>query len=183
MTESTLKRIWTKRGIKHLTQKSRGSTPESGFDFTKTLTPYDEYSNDNYRDGSIQDFRDILSDLLEGHLSEHLDKDLFEVVVRPDSWYNNELIGNIQGDEIKIIASRIHDQAQFTIYLSFYGVFSVSWYKNRGRIDSIINTEYGQPARLVDLTFILIALGLEDELTHHWDSDETIEPPSKYVDM
>lgn len=170
---SNLHEIWTRRASKLVNYNRGGTPPKSGFDFDQPIAGISPYQSDNYRDLAIIDLREILDDIVHGIHPEQLSYERFSLRCGQDMWSNNILLGSTPKNPIKIISSYINDQAQFTIYLPQYGVFSISWYKNRGRIDSIINTEYGQPANLEDITMILIALELEEDTSYEWDATQS----------
>lgn len=164
----TLTDIWTKRA-KWLENKTwRGSDPKSGFDYSQPINAHLPYTNDNWNDLSIEDLRSVLTDLTFNDFPERLSIDHFDITYEDTVFKSTILTSKVipnqpygkDDPKIKIIASRIEEQPQCTIYTK-NGVFSVSWYKSRGRIDSFINTEYGHPATLENITDILVALKLE----------------------
>lgn len=160
---TTLKSIWERRKnlLKHKTWD--GTDPKSGFD----LESWNENSciakyKKNFMDLSIRDFRDVLTALQQGEFPETLSTSEFQVQVFTTHPFALFALTPKETSKrnITIIANGYAQQAQFTIYVD-EAVYSVSWYKNRGSIDSIINTEYGQPITLEELTDILVELGLE----------------------
>lgn len=175
----TLTDIWTKRA-KWLENKTwQGDDPKSGFDYSQPIKSYLPYTNDNWNDLSIQDLRRVLTDLTFGDFPEDLSTDHFNIIYENTVFNSTILTSKVipnqpygEGDpKIKIIASRIEEQPQCTIYTE-NGVFSVSWYKSRGRIDSFIDTEYGHPATLENITDILVALKLEKPYETNEDDDQ-----------
>ena len=170
----TLTDIWKKRKeqaiqLRKQAGDSYGSEPYTGFnleawDGVSPISPLTEYK-DNWSDLSIVDFRQILDDLLYGQLSENLDPDKYSIGSVP-SRHNNLYIlesqRNAADTPISIISYFGEDQPQFTIYHNGRA-YSVSWHKSRGRIDSIIDLEYGQHINLEKFTNILVSLGLETE--------------------
>lgn len=161
----TLKDIWTKRAALMKNKTWNGADPKAGFDFTDGIKPHVEYSSDNWNDLMIRDLRLVLNELLEGELADCLDADKAEVNMLPGpvTLYGLTVRDSDGDTAIMIVSSWINDQPQFTLYMPDYGTFSISWHKRRGRIDSIINTEYGHAAVLEEVTDILVALGLEDD--------------------
>lgn len=164
---TTLKEIWTKRNARMI-KTWEGADPKTGFDIKSFIEPESEtnpygltYSTSNWRDLTISDFRDLLYDIFDQDpSSKYFDKDHVKMS-RIETTAGFLVIYENTKTNITIVATG-GDQKTFTIYVN-YQVYSVSWYKARGRFDSIINTEYGQPINLVDFTYILVALELEDE--------------------
>lgn len=143
----TLNDIWLRR-IEKLKDKTwLGSNPKSGFDFSNGIKPELLYENENWYDLTIQDFRTFLTDIRDEHMLDNI------------SWNNDNIHGR---PSVSITPKMIRDQSYFIIDMFYYGVFSVSIYKNRGRIDCIIDLEYGTPISLVQLTEILYRCGLEE---------------------
>lgn len=169
----TLNDIWTKRALLMKNKTWNGDDPKAGFDFTDGIKPHLQFNSDNWNDLMITDLRHVLDSLLYGDVSDKLNTAKATVTMLDGPYYLHSLSVTNKDDEtdIMIIASRFNDQPQFTIYLPNNGVFSVSWYKNRGRIDSIIDTEYGHPANLEDVTDILVALCLEEPYEDSDDDD------------
>lgn len=164
---TTLKDIWAKRNAR-MVKTWEGADPSAGFNLKSFIEPESEtnpygitYNTSNWRDLTISDFRELLDDLFhENSSSKYFDKDHIKMS-RVDTTAAFLVIYENTKTNITIVASGA-DQKYFTIYLN-YQVYTVSWYKYRGRIDSIINNEYGQPINLVNFTDILVALELEDD--------------------
>lgn len=169
----TLSDIWKKRKntaiqLRKKAGDSYGSEPYTGFgleswDGKSDINPHTKFE-DNWSDLSIMDFRLVLDNLLDGALSDNLDPDKYSVTSVPSRHnYLNILESqrNATDNPISIISYYGDDQPQFTIYHNG-DAFSVSWYKSRGRIDSIINLEYGHSITLEEFTDILVSLGLEE---------------------
>ena len=165
----TLTDIWTKRMALLENKTWNGDDPKSGFDFTLPIEPHIPYRRSHsFADLSIRDLRSALTDILSGVIPEDLDQDRFQItdmgIHQPFVVFETK---NVEEEfPITIIAASVNMQPQFTIHLYDYTTLSVSWYKNRGRIDSIINTEYGQEATLEEVTDILVGLGLEEPYEH-----------------
>ena len=164
---TTLKDIWTKRNARMI-KTWNGADPSAGFNLKSFIEPESEtnpygltYNTSNWKDLTISDFRELLEDIFfENSTSKYFDKDHVKMS-RIETTAAFLAIYENTKTNITIVATG-GDQKYFTIYVNDQ-VHSVSWYKFRGRIDSIINTEYGQPINLVDFTYILVALELEDE--------------------
>lgn len=138
--------IWTRR-LKRLENKTwNGSEPKTGFDFSDGIKSDLLYENDNWNDLAIRDLRELLMD------------------IGMDNAYLKEIWTKTRDDDrtIEISSRVINNQSYFIIELSDYGMYAVSIYKNRGRINCMIDLEYGLPICLEDLTEILYRCGLED---------------------
>lgn len=177
---TSLKEIWTRRANtlfernRQLKEKQSGSSlSKSGFDFSRPLYGDSLYEYKNFMDLSIHDLRDVLTNLQYGELSEYLDKNAYEISEINRNWLQFQLTDKNVHSDIQIVATTILDQAYFVIHLPNYGAYSISWYKNRGGIDSIIDLEYGDYATLYDITQILVALGLEEDHSDEWEPTET----------
>lgn len=163
----TLQDIWQRRyadALKYYEEnKWNGDKPKYGFCIPTVddVDPHQLYG-DNWNDLMIKDFRHILTQLSEGQLSNVLSGFDFKVEVQCTDHISHYILLTKRPVEnhICITAHRVEDQSYFIIKTDF-GVFSVSWYKHRGRIDSILNLEYGSSITLEELTDILIYLGLE----------------------
>lgn len=179
--KQTLTDIWTKRQTWLENKTWNGDDPKCGFDFSKPIKPFLPYDQKNWNDLTLKDLRRVLDDLVYDDFPELLSPDHFTLGYGPTIFQNNILSSKVdpkqpyaeRDPKIMIISSRINDQPQFTIYTE-NAVFSISWYKSRGKIDSIIDTEYGNPATLEDITDILVALKLEEpyELDDENEDDE-----------
>lgn len=161
-----IKNMWIKRRNLNNHKTWNGDDPSPAF-------PYDQlesepnfnkliFSKNNWNDIAIADFRNVLTDLLyHNRINEKLDQSKFKIIEHTDLPFVF-----LKSKTITIVASIDYsiEQSQFTIHIKEMNPISVSWYKNRGRIDSIIDTEYGNPINLNQMTDILIELGLETEI-------------------
>lgn len=176
----TLTDIWKKRKEKAIQLRKKagdsyGSEPYTGFglenwDGQSTISTATTFG-DNWSDLSIMDFRLVLDDLLGEILADTLDADKYSISSVPSRHHSLSILEsqrNATDNPISIISYYGEDQPQFTIYHNG-DAFSVSWYKSRGRIDSIINLEYGHPITLEEFTDILVSLGLEEPYTKEDD--------------
>lgn len=163
----TLQEIWERRNTL-MVKDWNGDDPKSGFNIESLITPKSKvnpygltYRDSNWRDLSINDFRDLLDDLFYDYSSsKYFDKDHIKRSSVNTAGASLTIYENNKTD-ITIVATG-SDQKYFTIYLND-DVITVSWYKNRGRIDAIIDNEYGKPINIVKFTDILVALELENE--------------------
>lgn len=157
MNQNQLEKIWNKR-IKWLDAKTwNGSDPKCGFDFSNGIQPHITYEKENWNDLMIKDFRALLRNSTEGIIPKG-----FHAIYTTDGVQLTTL-KSIQEPAIRIDVTQLEEQTYCILYVAETGVFSVSWYKSRGGIDSIINLEYGSAVTLEELTDILIALRLEEE--------------------
>lgn len=145
-----LRHIWNKRQDWMNDKTWVGDDPRAGFVFPEDtqLNQYIKYSGDNWNDLMIHDLREFLNSLLDG----------FEYSDKP--WINER---HLDRGKVSIQADVIAEQTYVTIKMSDYGMYSASWYKRRGKIDSFLNLEYGESIDLQDVTELLYRLGLEDD--------------------
>lgn len=143
----TIKDIWKKRQKWMKNKTWRGDDPKAGFDFSDGIKPYLRYTKDNWNDLMIRDLRELLNDIV------------FDFEYTEDPWINTKYEDRGQ---VAITADVVNDQAYMVIKLSGYGMYAISWYKRRGRIDAIIELDYGDGITVTDMTELLYRLGLED---------------------
>lgn len=143
----TLETIWRNRSERMKNKTWNGDDPRAGFDFSKGIREDIRYSSDNWNDLMISDFRSLLNQILDG----------FDYT---DGFWESR---NDPYNKVYITCDVINEQVYFFIKVSSLGAYSVSWYKRRGKIDSIVDLEYGEPMCLADFTLLLWALGLEEE--------------------
>lgn len=149
----TFENIWKRRQTLAI-KKFEITNYKSGFDLSKEINPFLQYSSNNFKDPMITDLREFLEDFLfYDKVPESMDIKEFTNLKTSIKIASNK--------NITIVTSNNLAQPQFTIYLEF-STYSISWYKSRGKIDSILNLEYGTAINLQEITDILIALNLEN---------------------
>ena len=160
---TTYLELWKRRRELLKNKNWNGDDPRPMFDLSQleTIKHLGELTfTSNWKDLSLQDLREVFEDLVYGSYPERL--------INKDFDFRNEKLGHnyftiLSNKSITCIAKYAGEQKQITIHMEDE-VYSVSWYKNRGAIDSFINCEYGQPITLGEMTDILEALQLETNI-------------------
>lgn len=143
-----LEDIWTRRSNLIKTTDTTASTPEMGFDFSEGIYEHLRYSNDNHNDPMLQDFREFLHKLV------------FDFGYTDSFWKNKHYP---ERGTIAITADVVQGQAHVLIKVSGFGVYAISWYNRRSRLDAFVDLSTGQSITLEDLTHILYILGFEED--------------------
>lgn len=130
-------KIWKKRTA--LKKSWNGSDPKPAFNYEDILTDVTtaniQFQQTNWNDPALFDFRKMLDDI---------------------SFNETITIGNVTITYLNIDG----DEKRYIIQ-NEYDVYVLSQYKNRGKIQSFIATEYGEQIDIFAFTQLLIDLKLE----------------------
>lgn len=152
----TLEDIWQRR-IRNLQEKTwNGDDPRCGFDFSNGILSHLRYDQKNWNDLTIRDFRQLLAGI-----PDEITPEGFTFLTNGTGVQLDTLIRTEGPNPVRIDVTQIEDQTYCILHAVGIGVYSVSWYKSRGTIDSIVNLEYGAPITLEHLTDLLVAMNLE----------------------
>lgn len=163
--------IWDRR-LKLLENKTwNGDDPRTGWDLqhdknTNLHEFYNRKYSSNWSDLTIRDFRNILICLESGVFPNELDETRFTIDnINTSSASDKYPIWKLTDKQCKIdILSISSIQKYFMINnIENNCIFSVSWYKDRGSIDCIINCEHGKSITIEEMTDLLVSLGLEED--------------------
>lgn len=161
---ATLKSIWTRRR-KNLDNKTwNGDDPVPCFalrDLEALKNPGDlQFDEANWNDLSILDFRELVDELIRDEKSEILRKNNFEFYEggRHGRYF---FTADNPVNNFTIVATSLYDQHHVTFY-DETEAYMLTWYKNRGRLESFVNIENARPITLAEFTNILESLGLEE---------------------
>jgi len=128
-----------------------------GWDITRRPEFDTPYNLDNWGDPTIQDLRELIrgwSVCIEPN----------DPIVEIDAEGFNGIshfVKTTGANPFYSTLTTMHDQHYLTFYLQDIGVYHLSWYKRRGRIETFIDAETGQPVTLENISDILVALELE----------------------
>lgn len=126
-------RIWIRRS--QLSKDWKDEHTEHAFNYDVSNTKNSYFSQLNWNDPAISDFRKMLYNL---NINE------------------TKQIGNVK---IQLLSTGINESRY--IIQNNYDVYVLSQYKSSRNIQSFISTEYGKPIHIYEFTQLLIDLGLE----------------------
>lgn len=147
MLYEPFKEIWSRR-----LAKSNESQDKLCFDLNRLIDDHEHprfinFNKNNHNDSTFDDFYSIILDV---EAYQNVWVDVTESLRIQCVWFN---------DEYRFF---IYDKTQEKLFV-------LSRYKHRGRIQAFIDTEYGQPITLQQMTYLLISANLEKDFVHDMD--------------